>query len=184
MIVGVLGGTFDPPHLGHLAVARNVLKSGLVATVWFIPCLAHRFGKQPTGFEHRIAMCQLLVRDEEGMAVSNVEASLENPGRTLDLIVTLQAIHHTDSFRLVAGSDIYHERHHWHRYDEIEKLAPPIYVERKGIERIPISTLAAPPEISSSDLRTALARGERPTNEITQDVLDYIETHGLYREMQ
>ena len=131
-------------------------------------------------------MCELLVDGENGMTVSDVEDSLENPGHTLDLVLALQAAYHAAVFRLVAGADIYHERDQWHRYDEIQKLAPPIYVERKGVKKLPSSesVLAAPPRISSSDLRAAIARGERPTNELSGEVLEYIEAHGLYRELE
>ena len=179
-IVGILGGTFDPPHRGHLGVARNTLAAGPVKQVWFVPCLRHAFGKQPVAFAHRLAMCRLLIAGEPRMRVSDVEAEIDSPGRTLDLIRHLQRSHSQTRFRLIAGSDIYHERGKWHRYEDVARLAPPIYVERSGEPPIPEPTLPAPPAISSEQIRAALARGERPVDGLPEAVIDYIGEHRLY----
>ncbi|MCP4678906.1 MAG: nicotinate-nicotinamide nucleotide adenylyltransferase [Deltaproteobacteria bacterium] len=182
MTVGILGGTFDPPHLGHLELAITALASGEVREVWFVPCLTHRFAKRPAPFEHRLAMCRLLVAEEAAMKVSDMETRLERPGYSLCLVRALRAEHPELTFRLLAGADIYHERDKWHRYDETAKLAPPLYIARQGVEPIPEPTLKAPARICSSDLRDAFARGERPDDVLQKEVLDYIEAHGLYKE--
>jgi nicotinate-nucleotide adenylyltransferase len=180
MIIGVLGGTFDPPHMGHLVLARNALASGKIDEVWLVPCLSHRLGKQPAPFEDRLAMCRLLIDGEPSMKVSDIERVLERPGHTFDLVLALRAGHPEAELRLLAGTDIFHEQGQWHLFDEIAKIAPPIYVEREGVEQIPEPTLPAPPGIASSEIREALARGERPQEAIPQKVLDYIEKRGLY----
>jgi nicotinate-nucleotide adenylyltransferase len=179
-VVGILGGTFDPPHVGHLGVARNVLASGAVEQVWLVPCVEHAFGKQPAAFEHRLALCRLLIEGEPGVTVSDVEAEVDSPGRTLDLVRFLDRVFPGTAFRLIAGSDIYHERQKWHRYDEVARLAPPIYVERAGEAPIPEPTLPAPPAVSSQQIRAALACGERPVELVPARLLDYIEVHRLY----
>ena len=86
MRIGVFGGTFDPPHMGHLELASIVLESGLVDRVIFVPCLKHALGKSPAGFEHRFAMCKVLVEGKENMDVSDIESRLDTGGRTLDLL--------------------------------------------------------------------------------------------------
>lgn len=181
MIIGVLGGTFDPPHLGHLVLARSALASGKVDEVWLIPCLEHRFGKQPAPFDDRLAMCRLLTEGESRMKVSDIEKTLNRPGHTIDLVNALKRANPSDELRLLAGSDIYHEREKWHLFDEIAKIAPPIYVERAGERPIPEPTLPAPPGIASSELRESLASGMRPIKAIPEKVLEYIEERGLYR---
>lgn len=181
MIVGILGGTFDPPHVGHLGLAEIALLSGQVQQVWLVPCLEHRFGKQPEPFAERLAMCRLLVAGRPHLAVSDIESTLEKPGHTLDLVRALRAAHPEHAWRVLAGADIYHERGKWHRYDEIARLAPPLYVARSGVPPIPEPTLDAPEAVSSSELRDALARGERPSLLVPEAVLDYIAAHGLYR---
>ncbi|MCP4599518.1 MAG: nicotinate-nicotinamide nucleotide adenylyltransferase [Proteobacteria bacterium] len=180
MIVGILGGTFDPPHLGHLGVAAIALASDEVDEVWFVPCLAHRFGKEPRPFEDRLAMCRLLTKNKSNMKVSDIESTLKKPGYTFDLVLALRAVHPDKTFRLLVGTDIYHERDKWHLFDEIVRLAPPLYVARDGVEPIPEPTLAAPVGIRSSELRKELARGDRPLEAIPVEVLDYIEINRLY----
>ncbi len=182
MVIGIFGGTFDPPHRGHLGVAKNALDSGRVDEVWFVPCLTHRFGKQPAPFEDRLAMCDLLIEGEPMMRVSDMEAKLERPGYTLDLVLALGAAHPGYALRILAGADIYFDRDKWHQYDEIARLAPPLYVAREGVAPIPEPTLPAPAGMSSTELRVVLARGELPVEEVPERVLKYIENHGLYKE--
>jgi len=181
MDVGILGGTFDPPHKGHLELARIVLSSGEVEQVWFVPCFAHRLGKQPASFADRLAMCRLLVADEVSMCVSDIEQELEHPGYTLELLHALAARYPSHGLRLVAGTDIYHEREKWHRYDEVASLAPPIYVERLGSPPIPLPMLPPPPEISSSRIRQEIENGISTCVDVPQEVMDYIVSRGLYR---
>jgi nicotinate-nucleotide adenylyltransferase len=180
MIVGILGGTFDPPHIGHLGAAQAALESTQVETVWLVPCVRHAFDKVPAPFEHRIAMCELLVAGRAGIEVSDAEARLADPGKTLDLILGLEREHPEHSFRLIAGADIYHQRHLWHRYAEVARLAPPIYIDREGIDPIDQPTLPAPPGVSSSALREELERAARPEHGVPVAILDYIEQHRLY----
>ena len=181
MIIGILGGTFDPPHNGHLIAATRVLDAELTDEVWLIPCLAHRFGKAPADFEHRLAMCRLLIAEQPNLRVSDIEVTVNRPGYTIDLVNRLRADYPGDTFRLIAGTDIYHQKSAWHRYDEIAALAPPIYVERRGEAPIPEPTLAPPPNISSHELRDALQQGERPEDRMPGSVIDYILANGLYR---
>ena len=180
MRIGLLGGTFDPPHLGHLGVAEAALSSPDVDEVWLVPCLRHRFGKQPVDFKIRIEMCRLLVDGRAGMRVSEMEANIDKPGQTLALVRAFLERYPEHEYRLVAGADIYHQRHQWYRYDEIARLAPPLYVARRGVEPIDEPALPAPVEISSSDVRAALLAGSRVIPAIPKDILDYIDRHQLY----
>ena len=181
MKVGIFGGTFDPPHLGHLGVASNSISAGLVDEVWMVPCFDHRFAKRPARFEDRIAMCKLLAAGEKRIKVLEIEKELEKSGFTIELVTTLRSRYPVHEFRLLAGADIYHEKNLWHRYDEIVRIAPPIYVAREGVRTIPEPTLPAPVGVESSEIRAALLRGERLVHGITDQVLDYIEAHGLYK---
>ena len=181
MIIGILGGTFDPPHNGHLVAAKRVIEAALTDEVWFVPCLAHRFGKAPASFAHRLAMCRLLIENTPHMRVSDIEGALNRPGYTFDLVTRLGADYPQHAFRLIAGTDIYHQREAWHRYDEIAALAPPIYVEREGENPIPEPTLPAPPNISSHEIRAEIQRGVSPKDTLPDSVRRYISTHNLYR---
>ncbi|MDJ0764818.1 MAG: nicotinate-nicotinamide nucleotide adenylyltransferase [Myxococcota bacterium] len=181
MVIGVFGGTFDPPHLGHLGVADRVISSGLADEVWFIPCRDHRFGKTPAPYDARLAMCRLLINGREGMRVSDIESTLARPGYTYDLVVTLKDTYPDHAFRLIAGADVYHERDKWHRYDEIARLAPPIYLAREGVPPIDLPALEAPIGASATTIRERLRSGKGPLDLVPAAVLDYIAQHGLYR---
>jgi nicotinate-nucleotide adenylyltransferase len=180
VIVGILGGTFDPPHFGHLGMAVNVLSTRQVGEIWFVPCLTHRFGKAPAPFADRMAMCRLLISGQEKMCVSEVEAELNRPGYTLALVKRLMADHPGHTFRLVAGQDIYHQRDKWHHYDEIAAIAPPIYVARVGEPPIPEPTVPAPPDVSSSELREMIASRTPVDGLLPKTIIQYIEAHHLY----
>jgi nicotinate-nucleotide adenylyltransferase len=123
----------------------------------------------------------LLAEGNPKIRVSDIEASINRPGYTIDLVRRLIRDFPEHTFRLVAGADIYHQRTEWVQYDEIASLAPPVYIAREGVPPVPAPALLAPPEISSSALREALRRGESPTEAIPEAVLDYIRTHELYQ---
>jgi len=178
--VGILGGTFDPPHVGHLELAKIVVNSGLVDKVWLVPCLKHAFAKQPVAFEHRVEMLNLLIANEPQLSISQMEKNIEKPGQTLTLIKAFKSKFPKHTFRLVAGSDIYHERNKWYRFDEISRLAPPIYVKRLGVAPILEPTLKAPPKVSSKKLREAIRQGQTIKELIPTLVMKYIRTHKLY----
>lgn len=178
--IGILGGTFDPPHFGHGSLVEIALASGEVDRLLLVPCLAHAFGKDPAPFDDRLAMCRLLVAGEPRTEVSDAERALATPGRTLDLLRGLGERHPRTAWRLVVGADIYFERDHWHRWEDVARLAPPLYVARRGFPPIPEPTLPAPPEISSAAIRALLAAGARPGHLVPAAVLEYIEARGLY----
>ncbi len=181
MIIGILGGTFDPPHRSHLIVATTVLNAGLADEVLIVPCLKHRFGKTPVGFIHRLAMCELLVEDHPKIKVSDIELSIDRPGYTLVLLQKLKAQFPEHDLRMIAGTDIYHQRYQWYQFDEIEKIAPVIYVGRQGEEDIGRPVLPAPPEISSKKIREELSRRVHVSDEkLPTSILEYIIKHNLY----
>ena len=184
MIYGVLGGTFDPPHNSHLQIVTNVLKTPYVDKVLVIPCLAHAFDKKPQPFIHRIAMCRLMFKNIKNTEVSDIETTMKHPGRTLELVTILTQKLKDDSFRLIAGADIYLERHKWYKFDKIKTLAPPLYFKRQGItiddNAFNDSCLDAPPHISSNEIREKLKKKESVTGLVNRDVLEYIFNNRLY----
>jgi nicotinate-nucleotide adenylyltransferase len=115
------------------------------------------------------------------MLVSDIETRIARPGHTLHLVCALQNDYPKKRFRLLFGADIYYQRHEWYKFDEIVKLAPPIYVAREGVDPIPEPTLSAPPGMSSTELRAALRSGERPRDALPEPILDYIDKNNLYR---
>ena len=178
--IGILGGTFDPPHLAHLAMIQVVLEANLVDQVLMVPCFRHAFDKQPVSFEHRLKMCRLMTSDFDFIEVSDAERELTTPGRTLALLELLEKKYTSSSFRLIVGGDIYQERQKWYRFDLVAKMAPPIYLARRGVTLRKEDWLDAPPEMSSSDIRKRLANGENVNEFLAPSVVAYIARHRLY----
>jgi nicotinate-nucleotide adenylyltransferase len=181
MDVALLGGSFNPPHLGHLLAAHVVRALEPVDEVWFVPAAHHPFGKPLIDFSHRLAMCERMCRDDAGwLSASDIEASLGGHGYTVD---TLRALHRRWPRRrwtLVVGSDIVSDLPRWHEVDEIRRLARILVLNRAGH---PAPGAVGPPlaYVSSSEVRAALAAGRGGEGLVHREVLAYIERHRLYR---
>ena len=184
MDVALLGGSFNPPHIGHLLAAHVVRALEPVDQVWFVPAAHHPFGKPLIDFGHRMAMCELMCRDASGwLAVSDIEATLGGPGYTVD---TLRALHRRFPDRrwtLVIGSDIVGELPQWHEVAEIRRLARILVLNRAGH---PSFDAIGPPlaKVSSTEVRAALAAGRGGEGLVHREVLAYIERNGLYRSAE
>lgn len=183
--IGLYGGSFDPPHVGHLLLGHYVLATAPVDQLLLVPVFVHAFGKGSVSFEHRLAMAGLLA-DLLGdrAASSDVEARLGAPSRTIRTLRALQEIHPQDSFRLIIGQDVLSERHKWQAWDEITRLAPPIIVGRQGAEP-PTQSEALElqlPDVSSTEVRRRLAGGEDASKLLPRVISAYIKAEGLYPE--
>lgn len=182
--IGVLGGTFDPPHAAHLLVATYVLAAAPVDAVWVLPVAHHPLGKQPgADFATRMHLCRLaFALLGERVAVRDDEQ--DSSGRTLDLLELLRGRHPGYQFRLIIGSDILAERARWHRFDTVTELAPPIVLQRPGFavpaefaaQALPVTL----PELASTAIRERLRRGESIDGWLPRAVADEIARRGLY----
>jgi nicotinate-nucleotide adenylyltransferase len=177
--LAVFGGSFDPPHVGHVFLATYALSIVGVERVIAAPTFEHAFGKPLRAFEHRLAMCTLAFAALPGVEVSALERELGGISRTLRLLKELQSRNPDHQLRLLIGSDILAESARWQNFDEIRALAPPIVVTRGGHA---VASGPLFPEVSSTELRAQLARGERDTSVLPRAVVAYIEQHALYRE--
>ena len=178
--LALLGGSFDPPHLGHVFLAAYALSMG-VARVLVLPVYQHAFGKPLSDFEHRLRMCELAFRDLKRVEIDPLERELGGVSRTLRLVEAIGARHPGYALRTLVGADILAETSRWQSFDEIARRAPLLVAGRGGHALAP-STPPAPllPAISSSEIREQLARGEQPRGVLPQAVLDYARAHGLY----
>lgn len=162
MVLGVFGGAFDPPHLGHALLPSYLLARGWVDRVIVAPCADHPLGKTMSPFAARLAWTRLAMRFHgTAVAVTDLEDRLARaeggPSYTLRLLRALAQEHPGARIRLVVGSDIVHRggQHRWHRWDEIEREFAPIIVPRAGYAD---PTTCPLPEVSSTQIRAALAR--------------------------
>lgn len=187
-IVGLLGGSFNPPHVAHQLVALYCLETQPIDELWFVPVYTHVFGKDLAPYADRVAMCELATAALGPRAtVSRAEEDLAHqPGfagsRTLDLLHHLSDRHPASSFRLIVGTDILGETAKWHRWDDVVAAAPLIVIGRTGHPVPSGSTVTGVtmPEVSSTAIRAALAGAGDASSLLPASVLRYIAERGLY----
>ena len=113
--VAVYGGSFDPPHLGHVLSVAWTLSAGNVDEVWVIPTWQHAFGKEHgADFDERFAMCERAFAPFRGVTVSDVERHLGGVSRTLHTLEALAADHPETELRLLIGADVLPTTDRWH----------------------------------------------------------------------
>lgn len=186
MRVAFYGGSFDPPHVGHLLSAVYALALGF-DKVLVVPVFEHAFGKQMAPFDARVALCRACFRGIEGVEVSELEATLERPSYTVRTLERLTAEHPDWELRVLVGSDVLAETHAWHEFERVQALAPLFVLPRRGHEAPELGP-AVLPEVSSSEVRELLAarhasadaRG-RLERLVPRAVLDITDRLGLYR---
>jgi nicotinate-nucleotide adenylyltransferase len=180
--VGILGGTFDPPHLGHYAIAEAVLGRKLVDAVWFLPCWKHAFGKEPTSFHHRAAMCYLMIKENPQMLVSTAEAEIKST-YSVEILKYLKAGNQGKEFNLILGADNYWKMKDWKTSEEVLSLAPPIWVTRPGVEDPPGEIIQHQHDASSTEVRQLINSAltiEQISRLLAPEVFKYILEHKLY----
>ena len=183
--VGVFGGTFDPVHVGHLAIAHAALESVPLDRVLFVIAKRSPLKERGplAGEADRLRMLELAVANEPRFAVSRLELDRDGPSYTVD---TLERLAGKDALFLILGSDAIADLPRWKDPDRIARLATLLVAERPGApERVgdaPIVTFDAPRlDISSRELRARAARGRSLRYLVPEPVLQHIEARGLYR---
>jgi nicotinate-nucleotide adenylyltransferase len=178
--VGLFGGSFNPPHVGHLLVASYVLATAEVDRVWLMPAFVHPFGKQLAPFADRVEMCRRLAAlFSGGVEVTELEREVGGDGRTVDTLEHLAKTRPHVKPRLILGSDIAAEVAGWKRFDRVAELAPPIWIRRGGHPDVDAQGPEMP-AISSTSVRRLLAAGLDAGQWVPRDVLAYALERKLY----
>jgi nicotinate-nucleotide adenylyltransferase len=184
--IAVFGGSFDPPHVGHLLAVEYVLAIAAFERAIVVPVCDHAFGKRMAPFEDRLTLARACFGHDTRVEVSAIEAELPRPNYTERTLERLHALVPGASFGLVLGSDVLPETAHWHDFPRVRELAPPFVLTRAGYEEpeLPPPVL---PEVSSTHVRELLGRraeaeaGRRLAALVPRRVLEAIEARGLYR---
>jgi nicotinate-nucleotide adenylyltransferase len=189
MRIGVLGGTFDPPHLGHLAVARDVAAQLQLDRVVFVPTGDSWQKETTTPAKDRLAMVELAIAGEELFVSSDVDVQRVGPTFTFDTLTQLRAEYGADAeLFFLLGSDALAGLPTWHRASELGQLATFIGFGRPGHEAIAPAGFeswvhrvsVSPIDISSTQCRQKLSAGESVEGLMPLAVVDYATARGLY----
>ncbi len=187
MRVALFGGSFHPPHVGHLLAASYVRAVAPVDELWFMPADRHAFGKPLADFEDRAALCEARASLVPDSRVTRIEQETGAGGRTLPVVEALVRRHPEHVFRLVVGSDILADGPKWYRFDQLVQLAPLIVLARGGHpldeRQVPagstLLTKVTLPEVSSSLVRGRLAAGEEVAELVPAAVLLEMRRRGM-----
>ncbi len=184
--IGVLGGSFDPPHCGHVLLASYALSIAPIDGLLVVPAFAHPFGKRMAPFEHRLAMAELAFAslDPARCAITDIESTLAPPSYTVRTLEALQVRLPDASFRLLVGSDIVKDTAKWSQIERVRELAPFFVIGRGGhdaddAEDAPLDL----PAVSSTEVRARLAAGRDVRGLVPSAVVAYLEQHGSYRDL-
>lgn len=200
--IGILGGTFDPPHLGHLLIAETARVALGLESVLFVPAGEPwlKSGQRITPATHRLRMVQLAVADNPHFCVSDCEIRRTGASYTVDTLRELRPAYPQDTdFYFIVGSDVLDQFHRWKESGCILELCRLAVIERPGgpddgvaalAKRFPdpvtsgaVVSVAGPRvDFSASELRRVLAEGGSVRYQVPDAVAEYIRQHGLYRD--
>lgn len=195
-MIGVFGGTFDPPHIGHLVVAQEALHQLGLDRVLFVPAAVppHKRDRNITDGGIRLEMLRAAIAGVPQFEVSEMELQRSGPSYTADTLVELAESYPDAELFLILGADQANETHTWHEPETIRRLAHLVVFRRAGedpgvegggsaggagggLTEIEIPRL----DISSTELRRRVAEGEPVRFLVAEGVLNVIQREGLYR---
>ncbi len=197
--IGLFGGTFDPPHLGHLILASEAqLQLELDRMLWILtPEPPHKLDQRITATEHRLAMVQLAIADNPAFELSRVELDRPGPHYTVDTIKLLAEQNPNAELVPIIGGDSLNDLPKWHKPKELLYACHWVGVMRRPHEESSLDELerelpgitskvhyvdAPLLEIASREIRTRIAEGKSVRYYLPSTVYDYISQHRLYRQ--
>ena len=197
MRIGVFGGTFNPPHLGHLVCAQEAYVQLGLDLVILIPVFAppHKPLEAEPGPEHRLELCRLAVAGDERFAVSEIETSRQGPSYTVDTLQELHANEPDNELFLILGGDVAAGLPGWRAPETVVALATPAVVNRRGTPRARaaagLSDLPGGERarffsmpwigVSSTMIRRRVRAGQPIRYLVPDAVAAYIDAKGMYR---
>jgi nicotinate-nucleotide adenylyltransferase len=194
--IGILGGTFNPPHLGHLICAQEAYLQLGLDRVTLIPARVppHKPVEDEPGAEHRLELCRLAIQGDERFDVSEVEVARQGPSYTVDTLEELHSSAPEHELFLIVGGDIAAGLPGWHRPGRVLSLATLAVAKRRGTSRAAVDgALRSLPGgerarffrmprigISSTMLRDRVRAGLTIRYYVPDPVERYIDEHRLY----
>ena len=192
--IGVLGGTFDPPHFGHLTAAAQVADLLHLEQVWFVPTGDSWQKSGVTAASSRAELARLAIQDNPRFRLELLEVNRSGPTYTVDTLRELRSAHPDCEFFFILGVDAALGLDTWREFDEIPSLAELVVVNRPGVASDQLDALRGKPffsklrmlnidgvEVSSTEVRNRVAQGLAIDTLVPQSVQRYISEYSLYR---
>ncbi len=196
MRLGILGGTFNPPHLGHLVCAQEAYVQLRLDRVMLIPAGTppHKPVEEEPGAEHRLELCRCAVNGDERFTVSDLELTRSGPSYTVDTLEQLHSHAPDSELFLIVGGDVAAGLPHWHEPERVLSLAKVAIAKRRGTARSSVegaleellggerAEFFRMPRIgvSSTMVRRRVRTGQPIRYIVPDSVASYIDEHGLY----
>ncbi|MBT2690298.1 nicotinate-nucleotide adenylyltransferase [Bacillus sp. ISL-47] len=184
--VGILGGTFNPPHLGHLIIANEVMCSQGLDEVWFMPNQEppHKEKSNAASNRDRIEMLKLAVDTHPGFKLELIELERQGPSFTYDTIKILKENYPQKQFYFIIGADMVEYLPKWHNIDKLLEMITFVGVQRPSynLETSYSILYSEVPEmgISSSMIRSRLKKGGSIRYLVPDSIGNYIKENHLY----
>lgn len=202
---GIIGGTFNPPTLGHAALAQFILSKTDLDEIWFMPCYEHRLKKNMVSPTHRLNMCCAAFQCLDNVWVSNYEITHTLNGSVYDLLASLSKNKNMQDFdfSFIIGTDNVVIFDKWKNAEELKKMTRFITIPRQGINvpnnitwykdcpHVFLDEINPIIEVSSTEIRILLDvwwdmelsvdQLKELSTKIDSRVLSYIETNNLYK---
>jgi len=207
--IGILGGTFDPVHFGHLQLAKAALNECSLEKIIFIPAAdpPHKKHLNISSFHHRLAMLEIVCSSQNNFSVSHIEHDLPKPSYTIDTLKYLQKKHPDSQLFFIIGGDSLLDFPEWKSYQDIFKRVHVVIANRKGLQIALLKDVlrdlgftqvenrwkgiygmkdvlflqTVPDPYSSSIIREMFIKNEIPRQYLLEKVINYIQDHNLYR---
>lgn len=188
-VIGVFGGSFNPVHSGHMAIAEGVVTSGFADEVWLTLSPLNPLKAVPSELasdQHRLAMLRIAAEGRKGVEICDIELSLPRPSYTINTLRELAKRYPYNRFRLIIGADNWAIFPRWRDYEIIVRDFPPIIYPRPGVELgvLPagVDVCRGLPllDVSSTMVRNHIAAGLPVNNLIEPKVYEYITENKLY----
>ena len=184
--IGLMGGTFDPPHLGHLLIAEQAREQLELDEVWFLPAAIppHKVGFSSA--DHRIEMTRRAIQGQSDFKLNLIEFERSEPSYTVETMKRLIEQHPDDTFYFLIGADSLVSLESWHDYETLIRLVAFGAVARPGTrylipEKADVRPIDMPQlEISSTDIRERAKRGKSIKYLVPALVETYVKEHKLY----
>lgn len=186
MKIGILGGTFNPPHAGHIIIAEDISNALKLDKVFFIPTnLSPHKENDNIGGQIRLDMVRLAISGNPSFEALSLEIERGGVSFTIDTVRELKRRYPEDEFYLIVGSDLANQFSSWKDYRDIEKEVKIVVANRREYpldkknlySKVEIRQI----KLSSSQIRELVRSGSSLKGLVEESVADYIEKHSLYK---